>query len=312
MRILIVGAGATGSYLAALLAAGGRDVTMLVRDGTRRRVDQHGLRFRSAGGELSQSSVRAVTRTDLDSIFDIVVVAVRSDAVAAGIADFAPAVGGHTHVVPLGNGLDQLDRLAEKFGSARVVGAAARMATSLAGDGIVDVISPGVALEIGSLRGTSSEALSALVAELTVDGVDVEIRDDIELALWHKFLFITATATLTCLARDVIGTVVAAQGGGLLAERILTEVNAVAEAVTDGAVGVPAALRTALTDPTSRFGPSMFRDLVAGRRVEGSVLAELSRRGRRHHLDTPLLDAAVVAVELHNHRISLRDKGERP
>lgn len=30
MRILIVGAGATGSYLADLLTAGGRDVTILV------------------------------------------------------------------------------------------------------------------------------------------------------------------------------------------------------------------------------------------------------------------------------------------
>ena len=46
----------------------------------------------------------------------------------------------------------------------------------------------------------------------------------------------------------------------------------------------------------------MFRDLTAGRRVEVSVLAQLSRRGRNHHLDTPLLDAAVVALELHNRR----------
>ena len=302
MRILVVGAGATGSYLAALLLAGGRDVTVLVRDGTRRRVHQHGLRFRDADGVLSQTPVRAVTRAELDSVFDIVVVAVRSDAVAAGIADFASAVGEHTHVVPLVNGLDHLARLTEEFGSSRVVGAAARMVTSMAGDGIVDVISPGVALQVGSLSGTASEALAALAGELTVDGVDVEISDDIEHTLWDKFLFITATATLTCLAREVIGAVVGAPGGVLLAERILAEVNAVAEADTDGAVGVPAALRTALTDPTSRFGPSMFRDLTAGRRVEVSVLAELSRRGRRHHLDTPLLDAAVVTVELHNRR----------
>jgi 2-dehydropantoate 2-reductase len=57
-------------------------------------------------------------------------------------------------------------------------------------------------------------------------------------------------------------------------------------------------LVAALTDPGSTFAPSMFRDLTAHRRVEISVLADLADRARRHHIDTPLLDAALVVIDI--------------
>jgi hypothetical protein len=48
----------------------------------------------------------------------------------------------------------------------------------------------------------------------------------------------------------------------------------------------------------------MFRDLTAGRPVEVGVLTELAAGARRHARVTPLLDAAVVAIQLHNIRLA--------
>jgi 2-dehydropantoate 2-reductase len=82
---------------------------------------------------------------------------------------------------------------------------------------------------------------------------------------------------------------------------VAAEVSAVAYA--DGYPLSPAArsgLDSTLTDPASNFAPSMFRDLSAHRRVEVSVLADLAERARRHHIDTPLLDAALVVVDIAN------------
>lgn len=270
MRTLIVGAGATGGYLATLMAAAARDVTVLVRHA------------------ITTTGVPTLTRSQLNSTFDVVVFAVRGQATAAAVVDAGPAVGEQTRVFSVANGMDHLDCLVTTFGEHRTVGATARMVTSLRADGVIDVVSPGVSLQLGTLDGSPVETLAA---EFRVEGVEVDVVADITAAMHHKFGFITATAALTCLARGVIGDVVSVPGGHTLADRILQE------------VGPVPGLSALLHDSTSRFGPSMYRDLTAGRRVEVEVLEEFARRSRRQGTDTPLLDAAVVALEVHNRRI---------
>lgn len=301
MRTLIVGAGATGGYLADLLTAGGRDVTVLVREETRKRLATAGLRIRDVGRDVRTTPVRVVGADGIHTAFDLVIMAVRGDAVAAAIADVAPAVGPLTRVLSVGNGMAQVQALREAFGDHRVVGAAAEMATSLV-DGIIDVSLPGMRLTIGSLDETSDPP-AAVAAELAVAGIEVAVVDDITPVMWTKFVFIASTAVLTCLTRGTVGDVAAVDVGHALADAVLDEVLSVVDTETDrlpSTVG----LRDKLKDPAWRFGPSMFRDLTAGRRVEVGVLTELAAGARRHARVTPLLDAAVVAIQLHNNRLT--------
>jgi 2-dehydropantoate 2-reductase len=79
MGILIVGAGAAGGYLGAQLVDAGRDVTFLVHPGARARLAS-GLRIRR-GADVVTIPVNAVTAEDVDTGHDVVVVAVRTDAV---------------------------------------------------------------------------------------------------------------------------------------------------------------------------------------------------------------------------------------
>ena len=301
MRILIVGAGATGGYLADLLTAGGRDVTVLVRARTRNRLAASGLRIRELSGDVRTTAVRAVVADEIDSAFDVVIVAVRGDAVGTAVVDLAPAVGPLTHVLSLGNGMAQLQALRHAFGDNRVIGAAAEMATSLV-DGIVDVSMPGVRLKIGPLEAMGS-SLEAVSAELGVAGIEVTMVDDITSVMWAKFVFIAATAVLTCLTRGTVGDVASVDVEHALADAVLDEVLSVVEQETDSLPST-VGLRDMLKDPAWRFGPSMFRDLTAGRFVEVGVLTELAAVARRRARVTPLLDAAIVAVQLHNSRLA--------
>ena len=301
MRILIVGAGATGGYLADLLTAGGRDVTVLVRARTRNRLAASGLRIRDLGGDVRTTAVRAVVADEIDGAFDMVIMAVRGDAVAAAVVDLAPAVGPLTHVLSLGNGMAQLQALRHAFGDNRVIGAAAEMATSLV-DGIVDVSMSGVRLKIGPLEAMGS-SLEAVSAELGVAGIEVTMVDDITSVMWAKFVFIAATAVLTCLTRGTVGDVASVDVEHALADAVLDEVLSVVEQETDSLPST-VGLRDMLKDPAWRFGPSMFRDLTAGRFVEVGVLTELAAVARRRARVTPLLDAAIVAVQLHNSRLA--------
>jgi hypothetical protein len=46
--------------------------------------------------------------------------------------------------------------------------------------------------------------------------------------------------------------------------------------------------------------------MAAGRPIEVSVLTDLADRARAHKIATPLLDASIVRIELHNNGITPR------
>jgi len=298
MTVLVVGAGAAGGYLGAQLIRAGREVRFLAHQHTCDRLNTQGLRIRRNAG-VSAQPVRAVTAATLEGSFDVIVLAVRSDVVESAINDIRGVVGADTRIVPLVNGVAHLSLLSAAFGDEVVLGGAERLATSMLADGTIDEVAPGIDLELGQLDGKTSALFDAVVQQFRVDDVTVRVRADMVEAMWEKFTFITATAVLTCLAGDVIGVVARTAGGPALGRRIADEVSNVAAAegyaLSDAARG---RLVAALTDPTSVFAPSMYRDLTAHRRVEVSVLTELANLARRHHIDTPMLDAARVVIDV--------------
>ncbi|MBV9514808.1 MAG: NAD(P)-binding domain-containing protein, partial [Mycobacteriaceae bacterium] len=151
MSTLIVGAGAAGGYIGAQLVAAGRDVTFLVHQPTRDRLLTDGLRIRGTrnGPQPITTPVDAVTAADLRHAYDVIVVAVRTAAVESAIADIGGAVSTETRIVPIMNGMRHLSLLTAAFGQRPVLGAATRLVTSLLPDGTVDVVTPGVQMEIG-------------------------------------------------------------------------------------------------------------------------------------------------------------------
>jgi len=301
VRILIVGAGATGGYLGSKLIAASRDVTFLVHEKTHQRLHRDGLVIRNADGATHTTQVTAVTKADLHSAFDVIIVGVRAAAVPDALTDIAAAVAPTTLIIPVVNGLAHLHTMVERYGSARVCGGVATMATSMTRDGAVEETRPGATLQIGTLDDTPTDRIAGAAEHLNVDGLHATVSDHILTAMWTKFAFITSMTILTCLLRATIGPIARTPGGIAVADAVLAEVCDVA-----GADGNPlpdaarADLGQKLTDVDSGFGPSMYRDMTAGRPVEIAVLAELADRGKRHQVVTPLLDASLVALSLHN------------
>ncbi len=135
-------------------------------------------------------------------------------------------------------------------------------------------------------------------AELAVDGVTVSPSTDVVQAMWGKWVFIVASTVLTSLTGAVVGEVAAVRGGPELAVAVVDEVGVIASAEGHPLGSGREALVRTLTDPTSRFAPSLTRELWAGRPVEIEVLDDLAARARRHGLPSPLLDAALVRLRI--------------
>ena len=233
MTILVVGAGATGGYFGARLAQAGRDVTFLVRPHRAGQLRERGLRIVGPGaGPGAGQVVRPdlVMAGELTGPADVVLLSVKATALDQAIADFAPAVGPQTMVVPFLNGLAHLAVLNKRFGEAAVLGGVIVIATQLNSEGDIVQLSPPASLVIGTQDGIRTTRLQAVYEQLSGAGFDASISDEIIARMWQKWVFVATIGALTCLMRGTVGEIVAVPGGRDLGPAMLAEASAVAAA----------------------------------------------------------------------------------
>ena len=137
MRILIVGAGATGGYFGGRLLQHGRDVTFLVREKRAAQLAQHGLLIRSATGDADLPSPPTVLASALRAPYDLILLSCKAYGLEQAMADIASAVGPQTTILPLLNGMRQLDLLDARFGAQHVLGGQCVIAATLDAQGVV-------------------------------------------------------------------------------------------------------------------------------------------------------------------------------
>jgi len=305
MKILVVGAGATGGYFGARLQEAGRDVTFLVRP---RRVEvlrERGLRITGLGRETVLTP-KLTTAPDLDGHYDLVLMSVKATTLPAAIDDVAAAVGPDTTVIPFLNGLAHMDALNKAFGPERVLGGVVRVITTVGPDGDILHLAPLADMVIGEQEGRTSERVVAIEAGLSGAGFDVAVSSDIRTAMWHKWVFISTLGALNVLVRGTVGEAVAVPGGDLLGSRIAAEAVAVSEAAGHA---VPRQVFENLVAFTSQLGStdtaSLYRDLAAGQPTEVEhIFGDLTARARALGVPTPLLDLAAMSLRVHEARLT--------
>lgn len=305
MRILVVGAGATGGYFGGLLASAGRDVTFLVRPARAAALRDRGLRITGLGEDRTLEP-KLVTAAELTAPYDLILLSVKATGLAAALDDVAPAVGPDTTIVPFLNGMAHLDALNDRFGAAKVLGGVVFVFTTLDEQGDIVRLGPVHSVGVGEQDGTETTRLRDVHAALSGAGFDTPVHPDVLAQMWSKWVFISGIGALTCLMRGTVGDIVAVPGGADLGPAIVAEAAAIA-----AAAGYPvpddrlATLRGTVTEPGSPIVSSMYRDLMNGSPTEVEhILGDLVSRARALSVATPLLDLATMHLRVAGHRIS--------
>jgi 2-dehydropantoate 2-reductase len=303
MRILVVGAGATGGYFGARLAQAGRDVTFLVRPARAEQLRTDGLQIVSPHGDL-RLEPRLVDTAQLFPEYDVVLLAVKAFALEAALDDVAPAVGPATMVLPFLNGMRHIDVLTARFGERPILGGVCLVATTLDTLGRILQLGDMQQLVYGERDGTASPRVAALDGLMQGAGFAARSSPQIMQEMWEKWVMLATLGGITCLLRGNVGEIEAAPGGADLALTLLAECGAVATAA-----GYPPRaeflqrVRPMLTQPGSPLASSMYRDLQQGRRVEADqILGDLAGRARAFAVPTPILAAAFTNLCVYDTR----------
>lgn len=299
VRYLVVGAGAVGGYLGALLVDAGKDVTFLVRQERAELLRDSGLRLDEGPLGVRNIEVRTATAEDVRADYDVVLLSVKAFALEAAIEDIRPAITDATALIPSLNGIAHIAKLTAAFPGS-VLGGVILVATELEPDGAIRVITPGASIRFGELDGTDSARVARIAIDLEGAEVAAAPSPTITADMWEKWLFLASAGALNTLIGTSVGESVTVSGGEATALGLVQEtvdvMTLAGHAPREAAVRDT---RAKLTDRGSHFTTSMFRDYAAGRRVEVEpILGDLVRIGGEHGMSTPLLTAAAARLRV--------------
>src|SRR5690625_3456107 len=301
MKILIVGAGAVGAVFGANLHQHKADVSFLLRPARKELLDEHGLTVCLPSSEF-HFQPRSFVASTLQAPFDLIILSNKAYALDGVINDIKPAVGPNTLVLPLLNGLRHLDVLDEASGKERVLGGVARTIATLETPTRVVVSNFRSTITVGARtteQQTRAEALWQLLADADSEA---HLAGNIMADMWDKFCRMAAVGAVNCLLDGPIGAYMRSEAGGEIALQLFHECCACAEEA-----GFPmspqaiAGFERILTDPSSSFTSSMYRDLKAGLPIEGDhLVGDMLQRAKAAGLVHTMLRVAYARLQTYN------------
>lgn len=295
----IMGSGGIGGYVGARLARGGLDTTFIARGAHLQAIRENGIRIEDRGEVFS---VRAKATDDPRDIgpVDFVLFAVKLWDTAEAGAACTPLIGPETAVVSLLNGVESEEILASTLGAGNVMGGVAEISASIAAPGVIKKVSPFALFRFGELDGKRSPRAQALAAALSQAGVDLDLSEDINLAIWNKFVFLVGLSAITSITRHPIGAARADPDTRALLEEIMYEALRVGQATGVAIKDAVVAERLQFIDTlVPDIRASMAIDLMGGRRLELPWLSgAVVRKGAELGVATPANAFVCKALKL--------------
>ena len=297
MRIVVAGSGGTGGYFGAKLARAGEDVTFVARGEHLAAIRAAGLRIRSAVDGEWTVKVRAVETLAGHEPADLVLFCVKSFDTESVAELVRPVIGPRTGILSLQNGVDNEDKLARFLGPEHVMAGVAYIFSNIAAPGII-AHHQLARIVFGEMDGKPSERATSFVEACERASIQGELVPGIRKALWEKYVFLTALAGATALARLPVKFVREVPETRRLWELQVEELLALAAAEK---VGLDADMMARCVKFLESLAPtnysSLYQDLMQGKRLELDALhGHAVRLGERYGIPTPTLFAAYAAL----------------
>ena len=294
MKILIVGAGGIGGFFGAKLQQAGADITYLLREQRQKLIQKQGLVVETPKDTFTIHP-KTVLAEQLEPAYDLIMLACKAFDLDNALKSITKA-SSRGLILPFLNGLTHLNALDTAFGKERVMGGVAHIAATITESGSVKQLTDLSSLTIGP-RTHSQEALSKeFFALCKKTDFDSFYKENIEQALWDKWVFLATLAGMTTICRGSIGEIIATPDGKEMSRRMFAECCAIAASCGNLiADNVQASSLEILTKEGSPFTASMLRDLLAGKQNEHQhILGDLIGFANLHSIDCPLLKIAYT------------------
>ncbi len=301
-RICVVGAGAIGGHLAARLARGGAEVSVIARGPNLAAMQARGITVHAPGGSFTQP-VRASADPQKIGPQDAVLVTAKTPALPSIAPLLPPLLGRNTPVAFVANGIPWWHEaspphpLRDAVPMAQVLGGVVWSACTVTAPGKVTVQSAQDRLILGGTQPGPRPDAAPVLAALEAGGLSARASHDIRRDIWVKLISNLSNGPLCLLTRAHMQRSFAEPVLRAAALRVMEEALAIAAAeghdVRDGAEG------RVLRSAGLPHKPSILQDLEAGRPMEFDTLLEAPLRiAHARGVPVPTLELLVTLARV--------------
>ncbi|MBZ0309988.1 MAG: 2-dehydropantoate 2-reductase [Anaerolineae bacterium] len=207
MKIAVFGTGGVGGYFGGRLAKAGMDVTFIARGLHLKAIQASGLHVNSDRGQFVIDPAKATDKPEQVGTVDVVLVATKAWQVEDAAHTMKPMIGKNTLVVPLLNGVEAPQQLAEILGQEHVVGGFCRVMSQIDSPGKIRQFGLEPYVAFGELDNHRSQRVERLWQVFNAAHVKAEIPHDIEAEMWQKLLFIASFSGVGAVTRAPAGII---------------------------------------------------------------------------------------------------------
>ena len=231
MRIATMATGGIGGFLAVKLANSGHQVATIARGSHLAAIRENGLTLEGPSGV---EQIRPWIATDNPSevgVVDAIIFGVKGDGLDEAARACMRMLGPDTVVVPFLNGVEASDRLVEILPLRNVANGMAQVSTTIASPGNVRQTGSFNSFTFAERDNRPSERIDALRNAINAAGSSAPSTDDIERAVWSKFVLFTALSGVTAAARCTFRDITATPQLGDLFRSVVSETASIGRAL---------------------------------------------------------------------------------
>jgi 2-dehydropantoate 2-reductase len=299
MRYLIVGAGAVGGYIGALMSRAGYDVTLHARGPHLAAMQKNGVRVITADGDFV-SNPKIISDLKDGAPYDVIFLCVKAHGLPPLAEPLKAAIGPETICVSTQNGipwwyfqndtgplagtrLEKVDPngiVSSVIDPKRVIGSLIYFATEIVQPGVIKH-DEGNRISLGEPDGSRSDRIREIAQALVASGLRAPVTARLQNEIWVKILGNVAFNPISALTGATIAGILRNEDTRNLVRNIMQETESVARKL---GMELPISIeqRMAGAEKVGEHKTSMLQDLEAGRPLEleaivGAVL-EISER----------------------------------
>lgn len=319
IRVCVVGAGAIGGLMAAKLALGGNEVTVIDVGAHLAAIQKDGLKLEWHGGKVETAKVKALEKLADAGEQDLIVLAVKAHYLDQVIGDIDRVLGPETMVLTVQNGLpwwyfqklggkydnkklESLDPqgiLTSRISADRIVGCVVYPAAAVTAPGVIHHVE-GDRFPVGELDGTESERVKRLHDVLVKAGLKSRVLKDIRSEIWLKAWGNLSFNPISALTHATLVDICRFPETRHLAATMMEEAQTIANKL-GVRFRVSIDKRIAGAEGVGAHKTSMLQDVEAGRALETEALiGSILEMARFTETPAPAIESVYALVKLLN------------
>ena len=317
LRIMIVGAGAIGGFLAKSLHDAGQTVSLVARGPHLQAIQSRGLRVLNPDGEATVAHLAASDNPDELGPQDLVIITLKAPALHGILPSLGRLLDSNAPIITAMNGvfwwysngltlsplpdttrLDSNGAIAAQLQSKTCLGMVVYSTNEVIEPGVVQNRSASNRFVIGGPTASSVASIRERLSPLTLSNAVIDVVDDVRPIMWRKLLRNLTTAPISVLTGAQAFEIINDPQVKIIARELFLEGAAVA--ASHGFVGLGDDVdKVFSTGGGARQKPSMSQDIDKGRPMEiDTILRVVQDFARQRNVPTPTLDIIVDLVVL--------------